>query len=138
MITFEVATANDYPTLAAWVEADPWHRHQGHAEWWLGANADLAFKTVDEEGVVYFGRIDREGDLARLNVQFAPEAVVSKKRVALGLLQSFQTVKRFYQDKGVKGFVMDSTSESLVAFVERMGFKASGGNDYRYDFEGNN
>lgn len=125
---FTPTTAEDLPTLREWIQADPWHANQP-ASFWLGSNTIVAARLEDAHGIVLFLRADAEGERVRLHTQFAPESVVSKRRVAVVLLKAIpvfaETMKR--------PLVTESVSPSLVRFLERVGFRHVGGNDYVYE-----
>ena len=81
-------------------------------------------------------RLDAEGEMLRLATQFGPESEVSKKRLVVGLLSmGIPAIVKFGKDQGFKGIVFESTSESLVAFMSRQGFKHVNDNDYALVFE---
>jgi len=54
---------------------------------------------------------------------------LSKRRVAVALLK---TIPAFY-DAVKRPLVAQSVSHSLIKFLERVGFKSVGGNDYVYE-----
>jgi hypothetical protein len=134
MIRFSASTENDIPQIAEWINADIYHKDQGHPEWWLTGNGILAFCLMDDRGPLTYVRLDDEGEYVRINTQFAPEEVVSKRRLVVGMLDCLKVLRDTY--KGKKGFIFQSTSPSLIAFMEKYeGFKSIGGEDYRADFE---
>lgn len=135
MIHFSPSTLTDLEQIDEWRKHDPYHLHQGHPEWWLGADAVLAFRLMDDSGPLCYVRLDSEGEYLRLHTQFAPRDVVSKRRLIVGMVHALQSLKIFYQDTN-KGFVFSSLSSSLVSFMKKAGFKPVGDNDYRLTFEG--
>ena len=74
-------------------------------------------------------RADAKEQAVRLHVQFAPESMVSKRRVAVALLKA---IPAFY-DAVKRPLVTESISPSLIKFLERVGLKSSRGNDYIYE-----
>jgi hypothetical protein len=84
----------------------------------------------DAQGIVLFLRADDEHDgRVRLHVQFAP-SVVSKRRVAVALLKAIPV----FADTVKRPLVTESVSPSLIAFLQRVGFKAVEGTDaYVYE-----
>jgi hypothetical protein len=136
MINFSLSTPDDLPQIAEWISADPYHQHLGQPEWWITGNGILAFCLMDDVGPLTYVRLDDEGEYARIHIQFAPEEVVSKRRLVVGLIRGLQMVLSFIKDRGYKGLVFESVSPTLIAFFQKQGFKPVGGTDYRLDFEG--
>jgi hypothetical protein len=141
MIEFRDSTAQDQPQILAWTLADPYHGHQAEYSgpgWWLtnAAGSLLAFCLKDERGPLSYVRIDAEGEYIRIHIQFAPESEVSKRRLIAGLITGLRAIRKFYESFGVKGMIFNSVSPTLIAFMERQGFKSVGSDDYRLDFEG--
>jgi hypothetical protein len=137
MIKFLEATLDDIPQIAAWSKSDPYHLHQDCPEWWLGDGAVLAFCLLDECGPLTYVRLDAEGEYVRMHVQFPPESVVSKSRLAKGIIHCQLTLSEYFKGSDYWGFIFNSTSPSLIAFMGRLGFVRVGDtDDYRLDFEG--
>lgn len=139
MINFTASTEDDLQQLSEWIAHDPYHFHLGQPEWWLTGAADslLAFCLMDERGPLTYVRLDNEGEYVRIHTQFAPEAIVSKRRLVVGMLQTVEKLIEIYKADRKKGMIFNSVSPSLVAFMDkRLGFKAVGNDDYRLDFEG--
>lgn len=132
---FAASTASDIPQLIDWISADPFH-HNMNPEWWLtGGECLLAFVVMDDAGPTMYVRLDEEGDLVRVHVQFGPEDEVSKKRVAASLKDGFVRVADFVKTSQKKGLVFESESPLLILFLEKMGFKSVGGTDYKFMFQ---
>ncbi len=128
----------DIPKINEWISSDPWHKDDKHsAEWLLTGGGKLSFCLSDDIGPLCFVRLDEEGEMLRLATQFGPEDEVSKSRLVAGLLSmGIPAIIEFGKVKGYKGIVFESTSESLIAFMNRLGFfKAAGENDYALTFE---
>jgi hypothetical protein len=106
-------------------------------EWWLTGNDCVVAACVEDEmGPVFYFRVDKENELARLHVQFAPEAEVSKKRLITALLESIPKLAEAMSKQGFKGIVYESISESLIKFgSSQLGFCPLSGNDYILRFE---
>jgi hypothetical protein len=125
--------------IREWIAADPYHRddERNSAEWLLTGNGILAFCLADEKGPLCFARLDEEGSMLRLATQFGPSEVVSSRRLVAGLLSAgIPAIIEFAKNKGYKGIVFESVSESLITFMNRQGFfKAAGENDYVLAFE---
>lgn len=137
MINFSPAGMEDLEQLSEWIAHDPYHFHQGQPEWWLGDGALLAFCLIDDEGPLTYVRLDSEGDYVRIHTQFAPESVVSKRRLTVSMIQAVNCLTEMYRSKGAKGLVFNSINLSLVAFMSKyLKFKPVGQNDHRLDFEG--
>ena len=136
-LRFVRSTNEDLATLHAWINADPWHSYKDAAEWWISGGY-LAFKLVDKDGDVLFVRLDHEdcsGTLVRLHTQFAPDDVVSKRRVAKALSFGVTEFAPHGVANGLTGFVTESVSPDLIAFmVHHIGFKPNTGNDFVLNF----
>lgn len=135
MIKFTTTEVDDIPQIKDWAERDPFHSDQKYPEWWLtGTKCFLAGCIEDDSGPVFYFRIDRDEELARLNIQFAPSDVVGKRRVAAALTEVFPNIKYLVWETGgdedFKGMVFESTSQPLIQFVESLGFCHRGNNDY--------
>jgi hypothetical protein len=76
--------------------------------------------------------------MVRIVMQFGPESEVSKRRLVVGLIQAgIPAMKKFAKSNGYKGLVFESTSPSLIAFGNKVGFvKTKRDNDYALVFEG--
>lgn len=139
MIKFSTSTLDDIEQIKEWGLNDPYHFHLGQSEWWLTGNGGmLAFCLMDEDGPLAYVRLDTEGDLTRLHTQFAPEEVVSKKRLVLGMIDAIQVTTPLLKEKGSKGIIFNSVSPSLIAFMSTLGFNPVGSNDYVQTFEEQN
>lgn len=138
MINFSPSTLIDLEQLTEWISHDPYHFHLGQPEWWLtGAEGSLlSFCLMDGKGPVAYVRLD-EGDDIRIHTQFAPETVVSKRRLVVGMIQAVRALIGLYKDTSARGLVFNSINPSLIAFMDKhLGFKSVGNDDYRLDFEG--
>lgn len=130
------STLDDIEQIKEWTLHDPYHFHQGQPEWWLTAaeGSLLAFCLMDDRGPLTYVRLDTEGEYVRIHTQFAPEAVVSKRRLIVGMIWCIAVlIELFHQ---YKGLIFNSVSPGLVAFMDKkFKFKPVGGDDYRLDFE---
>lgn len=125
------------PQIQEWIDADPYHKDEDlHTPGWLlTGGGELAFCVADSDGPLCFVRLDAEGDMLRLATQFAPESEVSKKRLVMGLVSTgIPAIIQFGKDKGFKGIVFESTSESLIGFMNKQGFFKVSGDDYALTF----
>lgn len=139
MIKLDPSTQADVEQIAEWAAHDPYHFHQGQSEWWLtGAPGSLlAFCLMDQRGPLAYVRLDAEGEIVRIHTQFAPEAVVSKRRLIAGMIQCMRKLIELYKQAGAKGMVFNSTSPNLIAFMNKhLGFKSVGSDDYQLNFGG--
>lgn len=134
MTAFNPSTLDDLGQLSLWISIDPYHFHQGQPEWWLSGL--LSFRLQDDKGSLAYVRLDVEGEYIRIHTQFAPESVVSKRRLVVGMIYAVKSLIELYKGAGAKGLVFNSVSPALVAFMDKhLGFKSVGENDYRLDFE---
>ena len=132
-------TEKDIPTITDWIAADPDHRDdQTDPEWYLTGYGALAFHVADDNGPLFFVRLDIEGNMLRLVTQFAPESEVSKNRLVTALLSTgIPAIIKFAKRKEYRGIVFESTTESLIKFMDKQGFKPVGADDYALTFEAN-
>jgi len=138
MVKLTPTLPSDLEKIQKWIQVDPWHKDETRhsAEFLLTGNGLLTFCLTDDNGPICFVRLDAEGEMLRLATQFGPESEVSKKRLVVGLLSmGIPAIVKFGKDQGFKGIVFESTSESLVAFMSRQGFKHVNDNDYALVFE---
>ena len=129
----------DLETIRNWIELDPWHQGSDRcrADFLLsGAGGILAFCLEDEHGPVAFVRLDKDDKRVRLATQFAPENIVSKRRLVVGMARlGIPVALKFAKDKGYEGIVFESISPSLISFMARYNFKHDKDNDYLLKFE---
>ena len=141
MIILTETTESDVEQIREWLVADPDHKTQTEAdpEWMLTGQGLLSFCIVDAKGPICYVRFDQDSDLVRVATQFAPESVVSKRRVILGLIKALiPTMLLFAKDNGFKGLVFKSTSESLIGFMKKQKFMLDKDDDYVLLFEDGN
>jgi hypothetical protein len=142
MINAVPTLRNDLNQLQDWIRQDPFHCDDEtweNSEGMLTGNGLLAFKLVDEKGALCFVRLDAEGELVRITIQFALENEVSKRRLVVGLVKlGIPMMVKAAKNKGFKGLVFRSVSESLIKFGIKQGFKAIGNDDYAMAFEEQN
>jgi len=122
--------------LSEWIQADPYHKDCLNPLWWLTGNGLLSYCLQDDEGPVFFVRTEADKGNLRIHTQFGPEAEVSKMRVAKGILWAIPTMVTFAKQKGLTGLVYQSTSSSLIQFMQmKFGFVPAGNDDYVRAFE---
>lgn len=133
-----VTTSADLEQIREWITADPYHKDDPRctAEGLLTGNGFLTFCLRDDEGPLCFVRLDSEVDMLRLSTQFGPETEVSKKRLITGLLSTgIPAIVIFAKENKYKGIVFESTSPTLIAFMDKQGFRPKSGDDYALVFE---
>ena len=132
---FRAATLADAELLDSWIAADPRHAGRITAEQWLRP-ADAEGKplrgfenlaAVDAAGTLLFLRCK---NAMRIDIQFAP-GVEEKAagRTARALFTGVPTMAALARERGYREMIFESQSERLIAFLTRMGFKASA-NEY--------
>src|SRR5258708_3188847 len=120
-------TYDDLALIRGWSLVDSWHKDDlsFQAEKMLTGCGILSFCLRDEEGPLCFVRLDAEDDMVRFATQFGPENEVSKKRLIAGMLSTgIPAIAHFARKKGYKGLVFESVSPTLIAFMEKQGFKS--------------
>lgn len=133
MIRLTETTPADVPQIREWVELDPWHKDDPRnvPELMTTGHGLLSFCLQDDEGPLGYFKLTEEGDLIRIAIQFAPEDVVSKKRLVVGLINAgIPAMKSFAIQKRYRGLVFESISPSLIAFGRKQGFESIGGDNY--------
>ena len=135
MIKYDGSTVSDLPQLEEWIAHDPYHFHQGQPEWWLTGNGLLAFCLMDGRGPLCYVRLDDESGYVRIHTQFAPEAVVSKRRLLVGMNQCMTKLIELYRPSH-RGMIFNSISPSLISFMmKRFGFVLDKDDDYVLQFK---
>jgi hypothetical protein len=135
-MNFSTSTEQDVKQITEWISRDPYHVDQNFPEWWLTGNGLLAFRLDDVQGPLSYVRLNEEGEYVRMHIQFAPEDIVSKRRVVVGLIGLVGKLVEVYRADKKKGLIFRSISPSLIIFADKnLGFKSAGNNDYRLDFE---
>jgi len=124
MIRFIPTSLEDQPQICEWLSEDPSKKGDPIMPgWWVtGANCVMAGCAQDEFGPVVYLRFDRDGDLIRMHTVFAPEAEVSKRRVAQAISQAMPALMGLAKKNGGKGIVFESVSSKLIDFMGRFGF----------------
>lgn len=127
-IKFIPSVISDIDQIQKWTDADEYHRGQHNPSWWLTGNGFISFCLYDDKGPVCYVRID-DGEYARLNVQFAPQDVVSKRRLVLAMLEALPKLIKTMKSHGSNGFIFDSISPTLISFMDKVGFSKIAGDD---------
>lgn len=129
MIKFSAATLDDRPQILEWTQDDPYHSERAQnigPDWWItGSDSLLAACVEDGGGPVFYFRLDDDGDLVRLHIQFAPLNQVSKGRVARSIIRALPLWANYAKTLMKKGIVFESINPSLIKFGESLGFKPS-------------
>jgi hypothetical protein len=99
--------------------------HEGTSPlfWLTGNDCLFAARLEDEEGLVAYTRVDEMPDSYFVHVQFGPEDIVSKKRVALGLSAGIKIVSDLAKANGKKKVLTQSENPPLVGFLHKLGFQ---------------
>jgi len=143
MINISEIIQDDVPQIAEWIAADSWHSRDPkwqNPEYMITGCGLMSFCLEDESGpLAYIQLLDDEDD-ARIAMQFAPEEVVNKRRLILGLIKvGIPVMKGMAEGFGKKGLVFETFSPSLIGFAENNGFQRVGEtDDYRFAIEGQN
>lgn len=138
MAKITVTTEADLAQIQEWISADPYHKDDPRctAEGLLTGKGALAFCLQDETGPLCFVKLDVEGEFLRLSTQFGPEEEVSKRRLVTGLLSTgIPAITVFAKEGKYKGIVFESTSPTLISFMDKQGFRPKSGDDYALIFE---
>lgn len=131
---------SDLPQIQEWINADPDHSRfpDNDPKFLLTGKGALAFCLKDDEGPLCYVRLDEENGMLRLATQFAPEIEVSKKRLVKGLLEmGIPAIIAFAKNTDHKGIVFETMTESLIAFMKKLNFNHTSGDDYALVFEDN-
>lgn len=132
---FRSSDQQDYNRIAEWIDRDIFHFGKMTPEYWLPCPEALySFCLEDDQGPVLYLRVDKEGDLFRFHMQFAPEEQVSRLRTAKALFKIFDPLVSEFKKEG-KGIIFKSTNDPLIRFMERKGFVSCGNDDYLLQWE---
>jgi len=136
MIRLTETTPQDIPQIREWLDADPWHRgdSRNDPELMTTGNGVLAFCLQDDKGPIVFIKLIEVGETLRVAMQFAPRAVVSKRRLIEALITvGFPIMKGYATGWGCKALAFESKNPSLLRFCSRNGFEnVEGTNDFCY------
>jgi hypothetical protein len=133
---FLESTENDIEQLSEWIQNDPYHRDCLDPHWWLTGQGFLSFCVQDSKGPTMYVRLDKDGELLRLHIQFAPESEVSKLRVIKSILWGLPKIELMARAYNLKGFIFKSNSLSLINFMKnKFGFISVNSDDYQMLFE---
>jgi hypothetical protein len=129
MISFRATEKMDSDRITEWIRRDLDHAGQMSADWWSEGTV-LSSCVEDGKGPVLYIRLDSEGLGLRLNIQFAPEDLVTKSRTAKTILKGMPVLAEEMKKRGAKAIVFESTANPLIKFMNRMGFEYWKDNDY--------
>lgn len=133
MIKFSATSFEDQDRILDWATADPYHSSQALISgpgWWLtGSQCLMAARIDDSQGPVFYSRLDDEVDFVRLHIQFAPQEVVSRGRVAKAIIEALPMWETYAKTQGKQGIVFESISATLIVFGEKLGFERIGQSD---------
>ena len=132
-ISLAVTTQEDLLRIKTWASVDLWHKNQNYPEWWKTGEGYLSFCVRDEEGPIFYSRIDQEQEWFRLHCQFGPRPEVSRERVVAGVTACLQVLPSYLALSG-RGMRFDSENSSLIKFLEARDFKKSEIGDYVIEF----
>jgi len=137
MLNLSPTTQEDIKQITEWLNADPWHKDDPRniPELMTTGNGLLSFCLRDDEGPLVYIKLTEEGNYVRIAMQFAPEGVVSKRRLVIGLVDAgIPAMKLFAEQRGYRGLIFESVNPSLIAFGKKQGFNDEGNNDYSMIF----
>ena len=138
MLNFRATVEDDAKQIADWIESDPDHTGRMTSDFWISKDCVLTACVQDSDGPVLYVRVDPLIYQVRLHIQFAPECIVSKLRVAKAILKGFPALAKVMKDMGKTGIVFESSKESLIRFMSRLGFGYLNNDDYLLDFSEEN
>jgi hypothetical protein len=118
---------SDLSQIEEWMAADTYLQNAGDSSWWLtGTSCLLAFCGQDDEGPVFYVKLVRDGDFAKMYTVFGPVSEVAPKRIAKAILAIVPQLGLAMKDMGYKGICFETKNEALVNFMKQLGFKTSG------------
>lgn len=124
--TLRIAQPEDLPLADTWTKADP--DHSTMIPWfWVRQSADInSLLLEDEQGPVFFFRMQIMGDGSEVEVhiQFSPdESIAAKERLMDGLLKGFSWLENRLAQVGFTTLYFHSRRRALIYFCQkRMGF----------------
>ena len=140
MVNISETTQDDISQIAEWIAADPWHSDDPkwqNPENMITGHGLFSFCLEDKSGPLAYVQLLDDGDNARIAMQFAPDEIVSKRRLIVGLIQvGIPVMKGLAEGFGKKGLVFETFSPLLIGFAEKNGFKrVDETDDYRLAIE---
>lgn len=127
---------SDIEQLTEWIKHDPYHKDYLNPYWWITGNGLLSYVIQDSKGPTMYVRVDKDNDLLRIHTQFAPETEVSKLRVIRSIIFAIPMMTALAKQHDLKGLVYQSTSPSLIEFMQvKFHFTPTGTDDYVLPFE---
>lgn len=135
MIEFVQADTYPFTLLDSWLQADHFHGQSKLAFWKPNGKELIACWIKDSIGPTMYLKLDTEGRLVRMHVQFAPEDQVSRTRVARTIFASWPRVVALVKVPDVEGIAFESVNPALIEFMSRLGFRDWKENDYLYSFQ---
>lgn len=133
MVQITETTPQDVEQIREWLMADAWHRDdpRNNPDLMITGYGLLSFCLQDNKGPVAYFKLTEDGDLCRIAIQFAPEEIVSKRRLIVALAKAgIPLMEAFAKERGYKGLVFESVNPSLIGFGSKVGFNSVGNNDF--------
>lgn len=115
----------DIKLAVEWTEKDPFHRLTTLPKFWMEQTKFIdSYLLLDNEGPVFFIRIDQSLDAACLHIQFMPMMTHKEsQRTMLALMRGLEWLERILVGNAIKTLFFDSENSNLIRFsVTRLGF----------------
>ena len=119
MIRYRKTVEADRERLTADIAADPDHAGKSTPDFWLPRLHTECFTVEDPAEAIFSVRAE---SILRLHIQFPAG---QKMRVARALLEFIPKIEHDAKTKGYTQIIWESTSEGLINFVSRFGYRRS-------------
>lgn len=113
------ANEEDRQRIAEMIEADPWHKDKGAADYFFEPGSECM--AVEENGNTFYVRIARA---LRINAIFDPE---KKSKNARMLIKFTPALAEMARQSGFLEMVFGTENPELAKFEERLGFAPAPG-----------
>lgn len=123
-------TEADLSQIGDWITADSFHQGQSAMFWLTGSDCLFAARVEDKRGVVAYARVEEEETGYRIHAQFAPEDIVSRRRVARAIVNFIVTMKAVANTNKKQRLITESENPDLIVFLAGLGFLPGEGHDY--------
>jgi len=115
MLKQRSVSEQDRTKIEQWIQADDDHRGKCKPDFWLETKKGVACRKFGESLFV------RAENVLRLHIQFSPDKFSNAK----ALLEFIPQIEESARNHGYTQIIWDSTSEPLIKFAERFGYRRS-------------
>jgi hypothetical protein len=110
--------SSDLPTIAEWIEADNDHRGMDPNFWIIPGVENFESFVVENPKPVFAVRVEK---VMRIHIQFGPRS----RNMIVAIDEFTAQIKSAARRQGFSQIIFESTSEPLIRFLEKRGFRKS-------------